>query len=130
MEVSSPPGSVIGSVELPPNRFWMVKFAAKDPEGNVVLKIEEPPAGHEFRVFSPNGAEVGVIKKQWDRSQVAGFEKNKWLFVSFPVNMDVKTKATLLGAAFLIDTFVPIRHGSYYYPGPLSHHHRRRFYYR
>jgi len=77
------------------------------------LQIDGPMCGcdcgcydAEFILTSiSTGQEVGKISKQW-----SGFGNVKEIFtdsdsfgISFPLDLDVKAKATLLGAAFLID---------------------------
>ena len=76
------------------------KYSLKDADGNVVLKIEGPMCTFsicgsdvEFNVLTLDGlTEVGKISKQTD---VFG--------INFPMDLDVRCKATLIGAAFLID---------------------------
>ena len=65
MEISSPPGQVIGTVE----QEWSIcspKFVVRDAAGEVALRIEGPVCTFslcgdvEFQVLSPDGStEVG-----------------------------------------------------------------------
>ena len=56
-----------------------------------------------YQVQTPDGQEVGKISKQWSgigREMVTDSDN---FGVTFPQNLDVKVKALLLGAVFLID---------------------------
>lgn len=109
IEVSSPPGTVIGTVE----QEWSMcapAFRVLDHNGDVVLRIEGPVCTFslcgdvEFKVTSPDGsAEVGMISKQWSGLAREAFTDSDNFGISFPMDLDVRMKATLLGALFLID---------------------------
>ena len=108
MEVTSPPGSLIGSIE----QEWSIltpKFAIKDAAGQTVLKIGGPFCTFslcgdvEFNVFSSDGStNVGKISKQWSGLAREAFTDADNFGISFPMDLDVKIKAVLLGACFLI----------------------------
>jgi len=109
IEVSSPPGTVIGTVE----QEWSMcepQFVVKDQDGNVALRIEGPFCTFsicgdvEFKVMSPDGStEVGKISKQWTGLLKEAFTDADNFGISFPMDLDVRMKATLIGAMFLID---------------------------
>ena len=108
VEVSSPPGSVIGTVE----QEWSIlypRFVIKDQSGTPVLKIEGPlcpcscGGDVDFKVVTMEGREVGMITKQWSGLLREAFTDADNFGISFPLDLDVKVKATLLGALFLID---------------------------
>lgn len=109
LEVSSPPGTVIGTVE----QEWSIikpRFHIRDSVGNVILKIIGPVCTYsicgdvEFKVTSPDEEhEVGRISKQWSGILREAFTDADNFGISFPVDLDVHCKATLMGAAFLID---------------------------
>lgn len=108
LEVSSPPGSVIGTVE----QQWSIlypRFVIKDEAGTEILKIEGPlcPCSCcgdvDFNVVTMDGNEVGKITKQWSGIAREAFTDADNFGISFPLDLDVKVKATLLGALFLID---------------------------
>lgn len=109
MEVTSPPGTLIGSVE----QQWSIlypRFLIKDETGQTVLRIEGPlcPCSCcgdvEFKVVSATtDSEVGMITKQWSGLAREAFTDADNFGISFPLDLDVKVKATLLGALFLID---------------------------
>ncbi len=46
---------------------------------------------------------MGKISKQWSGVLREAFTDSDNFGISFPMNLDVKMKATLLGALFLID---------------------------
>lgn len=109
LEVSSPPGTVIGTVE----QEWSIikpRFRICDQSGNVVLKIIGPVCTYsicgnvEFKVTSPDEeTEVGRISKEWSGLLKEAFTDADNFGISFPVDLDVRCKATLMGAALLID---------------------------
>lgn len=107
MEVSSPPGNVIGTVE----QNWSIlypSFDLKDQSGQTVLKIEGPLCTFslcgdvEFKVMTLDGRQVGQINKQWAGLAREMFTDADHFGISFPMDLDVKMKAVLLGACFLI----------------------------
>ena len=54
--------------------------------------------------MSPDGStEVGKISKQWTGLLREAFTDADNFGISFPVDLDVRMKATLIGALFLID---------------------------
>ena len=107
MEVSSPPGQVIGTVE----QNWSIlspSFDLKDQSGQTVLKIEGPICTFsicgdvEFKVLTLDGRQVGQINKQWSGLAREMFTDSDHFGISFPMDLDVRMKAVLLGACFLI----------------------------
>jgi uncharacterized protein YxjI len=110
LEVSSPPGSIVGSIK----QEWSLcnpLFSICDADGNVVLKIKGPfctmsicGSDVEFKVLTPDGEnEVGKISKQWSGLGKEAFTDADTFGINFPMDLDVRCKATLLGAVFLID---------------------------
>ena len=108
--VSSPPGNIIGMVK----QKWSIgkpKFNVQDENGNVMLKIKGPfclssicGGNVDFQVLSNDGrTEVGKISKKWTDFVQEESSDADIFGISFPVELDVKVKATLLGAVFLID---------------------------
>eukprot|EP00092_Neocalanus_flemingeri_P021971 GFUD01023828.1.p1 GENE.GFUD01023828.1~~GFUD01023828.1.p1 ORF type:complete len:332 (-),score=107.04 GFUD01023828.1:184-1179(-) len=109
LEVHSPPGTVIGYVEQEWSIFYP-KFVIKDEEGEPVMKIEGPfcvcecSSDVNFVITSEaDGNEVGKISKQWSGLGKEIFTDADNFGINFPIDLDVKVKATLLGATFLID---------------------------
>ncbi|CAG9796665.1 unnamed protein product [Diatraea saccharalis] len=109
MEVSAPPGNVIGTIE----QQWSICkpcYDVKNAAGDVVLKIKGPFCTYsicgdvEFNVYSKDGeTKVGKITKQWSGFAREAFTDSDYFGISFPMDLDVKIKAVLLGACFLID---------------------------
>ena len=87
------------------------KYSIKDAQGNTALTIEGPMCTSsicgsdvEFQVLSPDGStEVGKISKQWSGLLREVFTDADLFGINFPVDLDVRMKAVLLGAVFLID---------------------------
>ena len=86
------------------------QFVVRDGEGEVALRIEGPICTYsfcgdvEFQVLSPDGStEVGKISKQWSGLLREAFTDADNFGISFPMDLDVRMKAVLLGALFLID---------------------------
>jgi len=109
LEVSSPPGTTIGFVD----QKWTCikpKFDIKDGDGNVALVIVGPWCTYscagdvEFKIMTPDeSVEVGRISKQWTGLLKEAFTDMDNFGITFPMDLDVRCKATLIGAAFLID---------------------------
>ncbi|XP_050950050.1 phospholipid scramblase 1 [Labeo rohita] len=109
LEVQSPPGTPIGYVRQNLHAC-LPKFTVENERGEPEFKIEGPCVGctccsdQNFELVSLNGAAVdqsfGKIFKPFSCSRpnaVADF------VLRFPGNLDVKMKATVLGACMLID---------------------------
>lgn len=62
-----------------------------------------------------NGDEVGKISKQWSGLAREMFTDADFFGISFPMDLDVRMKAVMLGACFLI-----VRHDSFDFPSPQS----------
>lgn len=107
MEVSAPPGNVIGRIE----QEWSIcypSFAIKNHSNETVLRIEGPICTFslcgdvEFKIVTLNGDEVGKISKQWSGLAREMFTDADFFGINFPMDLDVRMKATMLGACFLI----------------------------
>ena len=88
----------------------LLRFDITDSEGNVALIIKGPwctfscGGDVDFRVLTPDGeTEVGRISKQWTGLLKEAFTDADNFGISFPMDLDVRCKATLIGAVFLID---------------------------
>ncbi|CAG9855392.1 unnamed protein product [Phyllotreta striolata] len=109
MEVSAPPGSICGTVEQEWSLFCP-SFALKNASGDTVLRIEGPLCTWsicgdvEFKIMSGDGAvQVGKISKQWSGLMREMFTDTDYFGITFPMDLDVRMKAVMLGACFLID---------------------------
>lgn len=108
MEVSSPPGTIVGTVE----QEWSIfcpSFAIKNASGDTVLRIEGPfcttsiCGDVEFKIMSSDGnVQVGKISKQWSGLIREMFTDTDYFGITFPMDLDVRMKAVMLGACFLI----------------------------
>lgn len=109
MEVYAPPGCLIGTVE----QEWSIlapEFSVKNSAGDTVLRIEGPVCTFsmcgdvEFKVLSKDGSTVvGRISKQWSGLLREAFTDADYFGITFPMDLDVRMKAVMLGACFLID---------------------------
>lgn len=109
IEVQAPPGIVVGTVEQEWS-FIIPQYKVKDTSGNVVLRIEGPCCtvsccrDVEFKVLSADGVvEVGKISKKWSGLSREFFTDADNFGIIFPMDLDVKMKAVMLGACMLID---------------------------
>ncbi|CAG0898295.1 unnamed protein product [Darwinula stevensoni] len=108
LDVYSPPGTLIGVVK----QEWSIlspKFTIQDAAGNAILLIEGPICTWsicgdvEFQILTLRGDNIGRISKQWSGLLKEGFTDADNFGVTFPMDLDVKMKATLLAATFLLD---------------------------
>lgn len=109
LEVQSPPGNPIGFVE----QDWhpvFPKFTILNEMKKPQLKIKGPCCDCTcmsdviFEVMSlDESAVVGQISKQWGGFMQEGFTDADNFGISFPMDLDVKIKAVMLGACFLVD---------------------------
>lgn len=108
MTITAPPGSPVGYIE----QKWDIllpKFDILDENKQCVLKIEGPLCACnmcgdvDFKVLTKDGQEVGKISKQWSGLVKEAFTDADNFGIQFPMDLDVKIKACLLGAVFLID---------------------------
>ncbi|XP_033158620.1 phospholipid scramblase 2 isoform X3 [Drosophila mauritiana] len=108
IEVSAPPGNVIGTIE----QEWSIcspSFRILNHVGDTVMRIEGPFCTFslcgdvEFNVVSLTGEKIGKISKQWSGLAREIFTDADFFGINFPLDLDVRMKAVLLGATFLID---------------------------
>ncbi|XP_013384452.1 phospholipid scramblase 2 isoform X1 [Lingula anatina] len=114
MEVSveSPPGQVVGHVRQATSG-WAPKYTIMDAGMKTIFEVNGPCCicqgpcctwDQDFVITPPGGGEeVGKISKQWTGLIKEMFTDADNFGVTFPMDLDVKLKATLLGAVFLID---------------------------
>jgi uncharacterized protein YxjI len=106
--VESPPGTPAGSVASLPACMY-AHYAIKDVDGNQVLKVRGQMCKlcgvQEFPVYSGNDetAQVGKISKQWAGLMQEYFTNADTFGVEFPMDLDVRMKACIIAAVFLID---------------------------
>ncbi|KAM4695260.1 phospholipid scramblase 1-like [Discoglossus pictus] len=109
LEVQAPPGTPIGYVI----QNWhpiLPKFTIQNERGESVLKIVGPCvpcrccADVNFEVKSlDEQSVVGKISKQWSGAAKEFFSDADNFGIQFPMDLDVKMKAVMMGACFLID---------------------------
>jgi hypothetical protein len=109
IEVQAPPGTPVGSVV----QDWSIvipKFRILDADGETKLHIKGPfcksscCGSVEFQVLAKDGStEVGKISKEWGGLLREGFTDADNFGIKFPSDLDVRMKAVVLGALFLID---------------------------
>ncbi|EDO31512.1 predicted protein [Nematostella vectensis] len=109
IEVQAPRGNVVGYVE---QEFYICKpkFTIKDANRQTILTMTGPIcacrccADVEFPVLSADGTvPVGKVTKQWTGLIKEAFTDAENFGITFPMDLDVKMKAVMLGAVFLID---------------------------
>ena len=109
MSVTSPiTGEFLGKIKQKWH-FYLPIFEIYDAQDNHVLSVKGPfctismCGDVSFDVMTVDGNEIGKVTKQW-----SGFIKEAMtdadnFGITFPLDLDVKLKATLLGLVFLID---------------------------
>ncbi|XP_029045802.2 phospholipid scramblase 2-like isoform X1 [Osmia bicornis bicornis] len=88
--------------------LWRPTFSIRNAAGNTVLIIKGPwlrsAVNVTFKVKSADGRHrVGDIKKEWSGIGKEVLTSADNFGISFPVDLDVKIKAVLLGACLLFD---------------------------
>ncbi|XP_051482628.1 phospholipid scramblase 1 isoform X1 [Apus apus] len=109
LEVQAPPGTTVGYVV----QNWHIclpKFTIQDEKRKDILEIIGPCVvcrcceDINFEVKSlDETATVGMISKQWTGFVKEAFTDADNFGVKFPMDLDVKMKAVMIGACFLID---------------------------
>ena len=57
---------------------------------------------HFFQIIDPSGTDVGCISKQWMGALTEFFMDKDTFKIDFPENINLETKAVLLGATMLV----------------------------
>lgn len=96
-------GSVLQDFSL-----WQRSFSVRNASSDTVLIIKQPlipyRAEPAFKVKSANDIHtLGAIQTRCCQSNREMFTDANFLGITFPVDLDVKMKAVLLGACLLID---------------------------
>jgi len=112
LQVEAPVGSVIGYVKQQKSCL-AAKYAILDANHEKILRIEGPvcicqglccTADINFKILSLEADyQVGKISRQWPGLFKEMFTKADNFGVNFPMDLDVRCKATILGALFLIE---------------------------
>ncbi|XP_011505112.1 PREDICTED: phospholipid scramblase 1-like [Ceratosolen solmsi marchali] len=99
---------LLGSVRQNCNA-WRPSFTILDSLDSPVLYIKGPITYYcignvNFRIRSTDKQQsIGTITKNWSGLAKRFFKEGDSFGISFPVDLDVKIKAVLIGACFLID---------------------------
>lgn len=109
MEVQAPPGTTIGYIKQDWHPF-LPKFSIQGADGETFMKLDGPCfacnccGDVNYELMGKDGEQsVGRISKQWSGLVKEAFTDTDNFNVQFPRDLDVKMKAVLLGATFLID---------------------------
>ncbi|XP_021366592.1 phospholipid scramblase 2-like isoform X3 [Mizuhopecten yessoensis] len=108
--VEAPPGTIVGYVRQEQS-CWTPHYSIRDANHEPVLNVKGPCCvmngccwDQEFIVWSKDwSAEVGKLSKQWSGFAKEYFTDADNFGITFPMDLDVKMKAVMLGAIFLID---------------------------
>ncbi|KAJ3585446.1 hypothetical protein NHX12_014165 [Muraenolepis orangiensis] len=98
MEVQAPPGTTIGYV----SQDWhpcLPRFSIKNANKEKMMELHGPC----FLKSKDGSSPIGRISKQWSGLLKEVFTDTDNFGIQFPMDMDVKMKAVLMGACFLID---------------------------
>lgn len=111
MEVQAPIGTTIGFVKSEGCALFHPSFLVMDPEMTPIFRIKTPVCGKgccwnvepKYPIETMDGSEVGIIQKQWSGFLKEFLTDADNFGITFPMDLEVKLKATLFGALFLID---------------------------
>ncbi|XP_070409464.1 phospholipid scramblase 1 isoform X2 [Nothobranchius furzeri] len=109
LEVQAPPGNTVGYVR----QQWhplSPKFIVENENNEPVLKINGPFCGWsclpdvDFEILTMDEvSKIGKISKQWTGLLREAFTDSDNFGIQFPMDLDVRMKAVMIGACFLID---------------------------
>ncbi|XP_033642110.1 phospholipid scramblase 1-like [Asterias rubens] len=112
ISVESPPGTVIGTIRQRGSK-WKPMYEICDVNDQPTLKIRGPccacqmiccTGDVDFQIMGMDGVtEVGKISKQWGGFFREVITQADNFSCTFPMDLDVKMKANIIGATFLID---------------------------
>lgn len=112
IEIEAPVGQVVGRVQQTKS-CMAAHYDVQNSNGDIVLKIRGPTCvldgpcctgDQDFNIFTPDLQQnIGKISKKWSGFVREMFTNADKFGMSFPLDLDIKTKATLFGALFLID---------------------------
>ncbi|KAM6909346.1 phospholipid scramblase 2-like isoform 2-T4 [Xenentodon cancila] len=109
MEVQAPPGTTVGYVQQNWHPF-VPKFSILGANKETLMKLEGPCfacnccGDVNFELKGKDGDQtIGRICKQWSGLLKEVFTDTDNFGIQFPLDLDVKMKAVLMGACFLID---------------------------
>ncbi|XP_063725716.1 phospholipid scramblase 1-like [Symsagittifera roscoffensis] len=105
--VETPSGEPLGKVRQ--GQYCCIpEYKIIDAQGNQILHVQGPLcvcdccADFEIQTLDKSQT-IGVVKKKWRGLATEMFTNANSFSINFPMDLDVKAKAVLMGAAFLID---------------------------
>lgn len=113
LTIEAPPGHVVGYVKQRVS-FCSPYYTILDSGENEIFNIVGPchigivgglPCNQDFTIYSATDEQtvMGTIQKQWGNLLKEVFTTADDFGVSFPMDLDVRMKAVIIGATFLID---------------------------
>ncbi|XP_077100271.1 phospholipid scramblase 1 isoform X2 [Siphateles boraxobius] len=108
MEIQAPPGNTVGYV-LQQWHPFLPKFTIQNEHREPVLKLQGPFCGWsclpdvDFEILTMDEVGIGKISKQWTGLLREAFTDSDNFGIQFPMDLDVRMKAVMIGACFLID---------------------------
>lgn len=108
VDIEAPVGVHVGSIRQECSALKPL-YTIRNPDEEVVFNIEGPLCvfdclgGQDFNITSTRGEEVGRITKEFSGLVKELFTNADNFGVVFPQDLDVKMKACIIGAVFLID---------------------------
>ncbi|KAI1903333.1 hypothetical protein AGOR_G00026120 [Albula goreensis] len=111
VEVQAPPGTTVGYVVQDWHPF-LPKFSIQGASRETLMKLEGPflacnfCSDVNFNLTDKDGSQkIGRISKQWSGLLKEAFTDTDNFGIQFPMDLDVKIKAVLIGTCFLILRF-------------------------
>ncbi|XP_053492701.1 phospholipid scramblase 1 isoform X1 [Ictalurus furcatus] len=108
LEVQSPPGNIVGYVLQEWHPFFP-KFTIQNEHKEPVLKLRGPFCGWsclpdvDFEILTMDEVSIGRISKQWSGLLREVFTDTDNFGIQFPMDLDVRMKAVMIGLCFLVD---------------------------
>uniref|UniRef100_A0A8C2FYN4 Phospholipid scramblase n=1 Tax=Cyprinus carpio TaxID=7962 RepID=A0A8C2FYN4_CYPCA len=108
LEIQAPPGNTVGYV-LQQWHPFLPKFTIENEHREPVLKLQGPFCGWsclpdvDFEILTMDEVSIGKISKQWTGLLREAFTDSDNFGIQFPMDLDVRMKAVMIGACFLID---------------------------
>ncbi|KAJ0182843.1 hypothetical protein K1T71_002212 [Dendrolimus kikuchii] len=97
-------GSLVSVVRVEPT-FMTPVLNINDANEKRLLRVKGPISTQgiaDFEIFTNNKTRVGCIQKQWSGFMQEAFTNADSFLLTFPVDLDVRVKAAIIGTCFLI----------------------------
>lgn len=126
MEVQCPPGVTLGFIREQ-WRLCRALFSIQNEKREAVMSIRGPCATYRccsssvFQVTSLEGVSTGSITKKWTGLMTEVVDADHFE-IQFPLDLDVKKKAMIFAASFLIDFMYFERSAESYHQSRRHHH--------